>query len=158
MKWLRKDTRGAVIAEFAVAMFPLFTTFFCFTQYAKAVSAKLMVKHAAVVACRAAIVISDENENNPGKHGPEGDIKASAAMAMLPYVKEGAISNIDVKIDGDRASVRAMFYNPMGMPSGKTFWCGGFYNHSLVRTADGWKSERLIEESSWFDRQSEAMG
>ena len=51
-----------------------------------------------------------------------------------------------------------MFYNPMGMPSGKTFWCGGFYNHSLVRTADGWKSQRLIEESSWFDRQSEAMG
>ena len=51
-----------------------------------------------------------------------------------------------------------MFYNPMGMPSGKTFWCGGFYNHSLLRTADGWKSHRLIEESSWFDRQSEAMG
>jgi hypothetical protein len=51
-----------------------------------------------------------------------------------------------------------MFYNPMGMPSGKTFWCGGFYNHSLVRTADGWKSHRLIEESSWFDRAEEAMG
>jgi 3-phenylpropionate/cinnamic acid dioxygenase small subunit len=78
-------------------------------------------------------------------------------MANFPMTQH-LISNIDVKLDGDRASVRAMFYNPMGMPNGKTFWCGGFYNHSLVRTADGWKSERLIEESSWFDRQAEAMG
>ena len=77
-------------------------------------------------------------------------------MAGFPMTQH-LISNIDVKIDGDRATVRAMFYNPMGMPSGKTFWCGGFYNHSLVRTADGWKSERLIEESSWFDRAEEAM-
>jgi len=77
-------------------------------------------------------------------------------MAGFPMTQH-LISNIDVKIDGDRAAVRAMFYNPMGMPSGKTFWCGGFYNHSLVRTADGWKSERLIEESSWFDRAAEAM-
>jgi len=94
--------------------------------------------------------------------GIKGDREAVAkwlekTMAGFPMTQH-LISNIDVKIDGDRASVRAMFYNPMGMPSGKTFWCGGFYNHSLVRTTDGWKSERLIEESSWFDRQSEAMG
>jgi len=94
--------------------------------------------------------------------GIKGDREAVAdwlekTMAGFPMTQH-LISNIDVKIDGDRASVRAMFYNPMGMPSGKTFWCGGFYNHSLVRTADGWKSQRLIEESSWFDRQSEAMG
>ena len=78
-------------------------------------------------------------------------------MAGFPMTQH-LISNIDVKIDGDQATVRAMFYNPMGMPSGKTFWCGGFYNHSLVRTAEGWKSQRLIEESSWFDRAAEAMG
>ena len=94
--------------------------------------------------------------------GIKGDREAVAnwlekTLAGFPMTQH-LISTIDVKIDGDRASVRAMFYNPMGMPSGKTFWCGGFYNHSLVRTADGWKSERLIEESSWFDRQSEAMG
>ena len=93
--------------------------------------------------------------------GIKGDREAVAnwlekTMAGFPMTQH-LISNIDVKIDGDRASVRAMFYNPMGMPSGKTFWCGGFYNHSLVRTADGWKSERLIEESSWFDRAEEAM-
>jgi 3-phenylpropionate/cinnamic acid dioxygenase small subunit len=93
--------------------------------------------------------------------GIKGDREAVAdwlekTMAGFPMTQH-LISNIDVKIDGDRAAVRAMFYNPMGMPSGKTFWCGGFYNHSLVRTADGWKSERLIEESSWFDRAAEAM-
>jgi 3-phenylpropionate/cinnamic acid dioxygenase small subunit len=93
--------------------------------------------------------------------GIKGDREAVAnwletTMAGFPMTQH-LISNIDVKIDGDTASVRAMFYNPMGMPSGKTFWCGGFYNHSLVRTSDGWKSKRLIEESSWFDRAAEAM-
>jgi 3-phenylpropionate/cinnamic acid dioxygenase small subunit len=93
--------------------------------------------------------------------GIKGDREAVAAwlettMAGFPMTQH-LIANIDVKIDGDKAKVRAMFYNPMGMPSGKTFWCGGFYKHSLVRTADGWKSERLIEESSWFDRAAEAM-
>jgi len=93
--------------------------------------------------------------------GIKGDREAVAdwlekTMAGFPMTQH-LISNIDVKLDGDRATVRAMFYNPMGMPSGKTFWCGGFYNHSLVRTAEGWKSERLIEESSWFDRAAEAM-
>ncbi len=66
-------------------------------------------------------------------------------MAGFPMTQH-LISNIDVNDRRRPRAVRAMFYNPMGMPSGKTFWCGGFYNHSLVRTADGWKSERLIED------------
>jgi 3-phenylpropionate/cinnamic acid dioxygenase small subunit len=94
--------------------------------------------------------------------GVKGDRETVAkwleeTMAGFPMTQH-LVANIDVKLDGDTAKVRAMFYNPMGMPSGKTFWCGGFYNHSLVRTAEGWKSERLIEESSWFDRQAEAFG
>ena len=77
-------------------------------------------------------------------------------MAGFPMTQH-LIANIDVKLDGDRAAVRAMFYNPMGMPNGKSFFCGGWYNHDLVRTADGWKSRRLIEEASWFDRPGRSL-
>ena len=77
-------------------------------------------------------------------------------MAGFPMTQH-LVANIDVKLDGDSAKVRAMFYNPMGLPNGKNFFCGGWYNHDLVRTPEGWRSRRLIEESAWFDRQEEAF-
>jgi len=61
------------------------------------------------------------------------------------------ITNIESDIDGDTASVRAMFYNPMhlsGMADMSS--CGGYYHHELVRTSDGWRSKSLREENVWF--------
>lgn len=64
------------------------------------------------------------------------------------------ISNVEIDIDGDRARVRAMFYNPMQLPGMDAMSrCGGYYHHDLVRTADGWKSARLVEENLWFENQ-----
>jgi hypothetical protein len=37
--------------------------------------------------------------------------------------------------------------------------CGGYYHHDLVRTPEGWKSARLVEENVWFvNRPSAAPG
>lgn len=77
-------------------------------------------------------------------------------MAGFPMTQH-LVANVGVELDGDTATVRAMFYNPMQMGNGKCFWCGGWYNHELVRTADGWRSKRLVEESAWFDRMAEAF-
>ena len=61
------------------------------------------------------------------------------------------ITNIECNIDGGTATVRAMFYNPMLFPGAtEPSFCGGRYEHDLVRTADGWRSRRLIEHNSWF--------
>ncbi len=62
------------------------------------------------------------------------------------------VSNIDVSVDGDTATVTAMFNNPMRLPGGEVWFTGGWYHHDLVRTTDGWRSRRLREESAWFDR------
>ena len=62
------------------------------------------------------------------------------------------VSNVDVTVDGDTATVTAMFNNPMRLPGGEVWFTGGWYHHDLVRTADGWRSCRLREESAWFDR------
>lgn len=71
-------------------------------------------------------------------------------FAMFP-MSQHAITNIECDIDGDTARVRAMFHNPMQFPGldGPSF-CGGFYRHQMIRTADGWRSIELIEESSWI--------
>lgn len=61
------------------------------------------------------------------------------------------ITNIEADIDGDRARVRAMFYNPMHLPGkSELSYCGGYYHHELVRTPQGWRSRDLREENVWF--------
>lgn len=73
-----------------------------------------------------------------------------AGLATVPMTQH-FISNIEIDLDGDRATARAMFYNPMLLPGmEEQSYCGGYYHHDLVRAPDGWKSERLIEENMWF--------
>ncbi|SRR5690349_5387789 len=62
------------------------------------------------------------------------------------------ITNVEVlSLQGDAATVRAMFDNSMHLPGmSELSYCGGYYHHELVRTADGWRSRSLREESVWF--------
>lgn len=75
-----------------------------------------------------------------------------AALAHVPMTQH-FISNVAITFDpaGDRAEVRAMFYNPMQLPGMDDYsYCGGYYHHRFVRTALGWRSEHLVEENVWF--------
>ena len=74
----------------------------------------------------------------------------STTMEMFAATQH-LVSNEMVTIDGDTATVRAMFFNPMHLvgDDASYFDCGGWYNHELVRHADGWKSRRLWEDFSW---------
>lgn len=61
------------------------------------------------------------------------------------------VTNIESRIDGDAAQVRAMFYNPMQLPGMTDLsYCGGYYHHELMRTPGGWRSRMLREENVWF--------
>ena len=72
------------------------------------------------------------------------------SLAPVPVIQH-LITNIEIELDGDRARVRALFYNPMHLPGmDEVSSCGGCYHHDFVRTGEGWKSERLVEESLWF--------
>ena len=73
-----------------------------------------------------------------------------AANFTLPWAQH-VISNVEIELAGDRARVIATFFNPMqitGMDTPSA--CGGYYHHDFVRTPQGWKSERLVEENVWF--------
>jgi 3-phenylpropionate/cinnamic acid dioxygenase small subunit len=72
------------------------------------------------------------------------------ALKVVPMTQH-FISNIEVELNGNKAKVRAMFYNPMQLPGmAEMSFCGGFYHHKFVQTAEGWKSEHLVEENVWF--------
>jgi 3-phenylpropionate/cinnamic acid dioxygenase small subunit len=75
----------------------------------------------------------------------------SAGFDAIPWTMH-YITNIEVlESDGDTATVRAMFYNPMQLPGmAEMSSCGGYYHHELVRTSTGWRSRSLREENLWF--------
>ncbi|WKG05732.1 nuclear transport factor 2 family protein [Mycolicibacterium sp. HK-90] len=75
----------------------------------------------------------------------------AANFGVIPWSMH-YITNIEIlDSDGDTATVRAMFYNPMQLPGmAEMSACGGYYHHELVRTPDGWRSRSLREENLWF--------
>jgi hypothetical protein len=73
-----------------------------------------------------------------------------SALQSFPMTQH-YITNIECVIDGDSSKVWAMFYNPMIFPGAtEPSFCGGRYEHDLVRTTGGWRSVQLIEHNEWF--------
>jgi hypothetical protein len=95
-----------------------------------------------------------------GIAGSRDQIKEWLALALAAFpVRQHLIGNKRVTIDGDTAAVRAYFFNPMYLqgPDGSQRYApgGGYYNHSLVRTSEGWRSRELIEEEVWREGLSD---
>jgi hypothetical protein len=89
-----------------------------------------------------------------GIAGSYADVKTWLAE-MLPIFprRMHGLFQIDSQVDGDQATVSAYFHNPMLLPqkdgSELLVEFGGIYHHDLVRTPDGWRSRRLLEELVW---------
>ncbi|OAA26839.1 SnoaL-like domain-containing protein [Frankia sp. EI5c] len=78
------------------------------------------------------------------------------SVGTLPMTQH-YITNVEIDLDGDTARVLAMFFNPMRLPgTAGLSYCGGFYNHEMVRTDEGWKSRKLVEENVWFEAAAAA--
>ncbi|MBX3189244.1 MAG: hypothetical protein KF819_19630 [Labilithrix sp.] len=109
---LKNDKRGAVLVEFLVAVMPLMITFSCFVQVSSIATARIVVKHSAIVGARAAAVIANGNKNTPDQ--PQGDNKGEITngvrAALGPWVK--TMNNVDVQIN-DQSSCS----DPYGMVS-----------------------------------------
>lgn len=86
--------------------------------------------------------------------GPVGDRETVGEWLQQSFVHvEGAhhhITNIEISLDGDDATAVALFYNPFRVSWAETFSAaGGYYRHTLVRTPEGWRSRKLIEDNHW---------
>lgn len=74
----------------------------------------------------------------------------AAGFGAIPWTMH-YITNVEVEVHSDTATVRAMFYNPMLLPGmTEQSCCGGYYHHELVRTPHGWLSRSLREDNVWF--------
>jgi len=91
-----------------------------------------------------------------GTKGAYPEVRAWLAQVLPAFpVRQHLVTNTHVVIDGDRASSRTYFYNPMGRPQPdggvKLFFVGGYYVDDLVRTPAGWRIARRIEQQAWVD-------
>lgn len=119
------------------------------TRYATAVDARDWSLYRTVFTDDAEI---DYTASPFGIVGSIGDVvdwleRGPSSLEMTMHY----VMNIDTEISGDRATVRAQFFNPMQIPGlGEQSSCGGYYHHELVRTEDGWRSRSMREEIVWF--------
>ncbi|MBK7949647.1 MAG: nuclear transport factor 2 family protein [Deltaproteobacteria bacterium] len=86
--------------------------------------------------------------------GSKGDLATTIrflkkAMKQFPNTQH-MNANIQLKLDGDRATGRLMCYNPQEFTNeaGKidVFVCGLWYVDEYVRTAQGWRIKNRVEE------------
>ncbi|MGE2712525.1 nuclear transport factor 2 family protein [Mycolicibacterium litorale] len=63
------------------------------------------------------------------------------------------VGNFDVKVSGDSATSRTICFNPMvlGGDASQVYFVGLWYVDEFVRTADGWRMTRRVEEKC-FDK------
>ena len=73
--------------------------------------------------------------------------KSLSQVEMIQHV----VSNIQIDLEGDRAGVRAMFYCSVKLPGIEQITItGGYYHDEVVRTPEGWRIARLVEDNRWM--------
>ena len=91
--------RGAVMAEFVIAVVPLLGTFFSLYQVTRLETAKLMLTNAAVCGARTAAVTSNAHGNNPGVPRRENDMPERAVnQALLPFLESKSLTVVHVVV------------------------------------------------------------
>jgi 3-phenylpropionate/cinnamic acid dioxygenase small subunit len=97
-----------------------------------------------------------------GIKGGFAEVKAWLAKVLPTFpAYQHLISNVEVTVDGDTATSRAAFYNPMGHDRADGtrvyFHCGGEYRDQWVRTDDGWRITNRFEQTIWMDGELPAQ-
>ncbi|WP_257549356.1 nuclear transport factor 2 family protein [Sphingopyxis sp. DBS4] len=88
-----------------------------------------------------------------GATGKWPTIKAWLEAALAPFsLTQHLIGLPLIRLDGDRASARTMLFNPMRPARSSNdalFFVGCTYLDDLVRTSDGWRIAKRVEQDFW---------
>jgi hypothetical protein len=86
-----------------------------------------------------------------GIAGSFPEVKAWLAEVLVLFPRRlHLLGQVDIARDEGGADVAAYFHNPMVLAANdQLLEYGGIYHHRFVRTPDGWRSRRLVEEIVW---------
>ena len=134
-----RGSKGAVYVEFLITFLPMFCFFLCLVQFCFLNIASFMVKHAAEMTARAAIVVIPDDPKEyggvpvgqvQGKRKDEIERAAWTILAPLKGTKNDL--SIDMKSSYTRdemVEVKITFDYVCGIPFGKFIVCDGDYGN-----------------------------
>ncbi len=102
-KPVARSTKGAVLAEFIIAIIPISAMFLCVCQIARLQIARLATMHAAQVSVRACAVIVDPDPgHDQGVDGKDTDVVTAERQVLKPFEgSEYAAEDATCKHSGD---------------------------------------------------------
>jgi 3-phenylpropionate/cinnamic acid dioxygenase small subunit len=99
------------------------------------------------------VFMPDAHVDYTSAGGIAGDFPTVKAWLseVLPHFPayQHLVGNRNVVIDGDSATSKSVFYNPMIQKNGDTFFVGGEYHDKIVRGPNGWRIAERIEKTVW---------
>ena len=98
-----------------------------------------------------------------GPIGPYPEIKEYLRNTMPMFSGYyHLVATSKVELQGDTATGVTPCYNPMVLPlpddGEQVFVCGLWYHDTYVRTPDGWRISRRVEEKTFVDNMPEGLG
>lgn len=123
------------------------------TRYATAVDARDWVLYETCFTSDAVIDFTASG----GIKGTLVEVRRWLSEVMPVFaVTQHLVTNRSVALDGDTATSRSYFFNPLGLPDGKggmtMYFDGGYYHDTLVRTENGWRIAERVEEAAYTTR------
>ena len=85
-----------------------------------------------------------------GEPGPLHPVAAWIEKGLSLFARsQHLITNKQVAVTGDRATSRALFFNPLVAREGTVMFVGGAYNDQWMRTPVGWRIIERVQEVAW---------
>jgi len=96
------------------------------------------------------LFVEDGTWEGPGTARAEGRDEIVALFRAFQRVRfiVHYVTNPLIEVDGDRAYGEWHVMVPNTAPSGSALWSLGLYKNHFVRTADGWRFEKLVFETA----------
>ena len=122
---------------------------------------RIVVERGVVADAETVVHIVDDDawidySSSGGTTGRYPEVRTWLAGVLPAFaMRQHLVTNLEVELDGDRATSRCCLYNPMGRARSdgpvQLFFIGGTYEDELVRTPSGWRIARRTERQSWVD-------
>jgi 3-phenylpropionate/cinnamic acid dioxygenase small subunit len=85
-----------------------------------------------------------------GEPGPLHPVAAWIEKGLSLFARsQHLITNKQITVNGDRATSRALFFNPLLARDGAVMFVGGAYDDQWMRTPVGWRIIERVQETTW---------
>jgi hypothetical protein len=85
-----------------------------------------------------------------GTPGPFHEVAAWIEKGLSLFARsQHFISNKMINVDGNVATSRALFFNPLVTPEGQVLFVAGAYIDRWLRTPAGWRIIERVQEVHW---------